>query len=196
MWEDILSTVGCSVPWGIWVPWGLSWVSWGDIMMHIFITGGEKSFAIWVLPWYWTPSMVLMITPTVIMIQITKDGYPPTVIMIQITKDGYPPTVLNTLPPRYSWYPHVHHDSPTYIMIPPMVLSIPHGTQDNPTVLKVTPMVLKVTPMVLKITPTVLKITPIVLMISPHGTEHPPRYSRYPHIYHDIPHRTEHHHGT
>ena len=69
------------------------------------------------------------------------------------------PMILNT--PTVLMIPHVHH----YI---PAALSIPHGTQDNPTVLM--------------ISPTVLNI--------PHGTQD------IPHRTHDIPHVTEHPHGS
>ena len=109
---DIMSTVGgyleyrggCSVPWGIsWCTWGISWVPWG-----VFSTVGEPSFEIWV-PWgiswcmwgdimstvgvfstvgysndkrlfpprYWTPSTVLMISPTCIMISPHGTEHPP-----------------------------------------------------------------------------------------------------------------------
>ena len=111
---------------------GLSWVPWGDIMMHVgdswvlwrvFSIVGGKSFVIWVPhdtehpprysnfkgwypPRYWTPSTVLMISPMVL--------NTPTVLMISPHGTEHPS--------RYSRYP------PTFIMVSPTVLKIsPHG---------------------------------------------------------------------
>ena len=105
----------CSVPWGDTILWNLSTV--GDIMLHVgdimstlgvFSTMGysnNKRFS----PRYWTPSMVLMISPTCIMISPTLLNTP-TVLKISPTFIMISPTVLNTpqysrYPPRYSWYP-------------------------------------------------------------------------------------------
>ena len=43
------------------------------------------------------------------------------------------PVLLNPPPP------HGTHDIPTCIMLPPTVMSIPHGTE-HPTVLKISPL--------------------------------------------------------
>ena len=115
------------MPWGIsWVPWGCS-VPWGKIFCYLST------------PWYWTPSTVLMISLTCIMIspmvpklqRMVSPRYwtPPTVLMISLMCIMIPPAVLSIshgtqdnspwylwYPPRCSWFPHVHHD-------------IPHGTE-------------------------------------------------------------------
>ena len=101
---------GCLVPWGDTILWNLStmggyhdacgrisWVPWG-----CSVPWGTQ-ITIDFPPQYWTPSTVLMISPTCIMIS-------PMVLNIpHSTQDN---------PPQYSWYPHgTEH---------------PHGTQDIP----------------------------------------------------------------
>ena len=115
---------GCSVPWGI--SSFEIWVPWGDIMMHVggyheyrgvFSTVGYSNNNWLFPPRYWTPSMVLMISPTCIMI-------PPTVLNIPHgTQDN--PHGTHDIPPQY-WTP------PRYSRYPPTVLNTPHGTQDIP----------------------------------------------------------------
>ena len=68
---DIMSTVegvqyrGGIPSFEIWVPWGISWCMWGDIMstVGVFSTVGYSNNNWLFPPWYWTPSMVLMIFP-------------------------------------------------------------------------------------------------------------------------------------
>ena len=85
-----------------------------DVQYH----GGGESFVISV------PTMVLMISPTSIMISLYD---------IQITKDDIP-NALNT-PHGTHDIPHVHHDTPTVLNIPQGIKDNPDSTHDTPTVL-------------------------------------------------------------
>ena len=126
----------------------------GDIMIHVgdimstvgvFSTVGysnDKRFP----PWYLTPSMVLMISPTCIMIfpmvlnisHGTQDD-PPTVLMIS-------PMVLHT-PHSTQDIPHIYHDIPHGTEHPHSTQDISHCTHDIPHGTE-----------------------------HPHSTEHPPQY--------------------
>ena len=76
---------GCSVPWGDTILWnlstvggyhdicgGISWVPWG-----VFSTVGYSNNKRFFPPRYWTPSTVLMISPTCIMISPHGTEHPP-----------------------------------------------------------------------------------------------------------------------
>ena len=121
---DILSTAGCSVPWGIsWVPWRVILSSVGilslvegyhDARVDIMSTGGRG----YSVPVGGGGIFCFLSTPTVLMIS-------PTCIMIapygtEITKDSILPRYWTR--PRHSRYP------PTCIMITPTVLNTLHGT--------------------------------------------------------------------
>ena len=186
---DILSTVGCSVPWGIsWVLWGYLeycgvFSTMGDIMMHmgiswvpwrVFSTMGGKSFVIWV-PYGTEHPHGTHDIPTCIMISPWysnfKGWYPPwywtapTALMISPMCIMISPTVLNTThgtqdnPPQYSWYPHGTEH--------------PHGTQISPTFIMISPR----------------------YWTPPWYSRYPPRYSWYPQQYWTS-HCTEHPQGT
>ena len=134
-WGDILSTVGdVQYRGGIsWCTWGISWCTWGDIMgtvgdiilWNLSTVGGSHDTCggiSWV-PWgvfstvgysnnkrlfpprYWTPSMVLMISPHGTEHPPCASWYPPTVL--KITHHG-----THDIPPRY-WTPptvlHTHY---------------------------------------------------------------------------------------
>ena len=198
---------GCSLPWGIsWVPWGdiLStvggWVPWGDIMSTV---GGYLGCSV---PWGdimmhvggyheyrggcsvpWGEKSFVICTP--------RYWTPPTVLMISPHKyhdipprysnfkGWYPPTVLNTLHGTHD-SPHVHHDIPPRYWTSPTVLKItPHGTHDIPPQYWTPPTVLKISPHIYHDIPPRYWTPPTVLKISPT-------------VLMISPHGTEHPHGT
>ena len=185
MWGISWVPWGCSIPWGIsWVPWGVILSTVGGVQYH----GGyhDACGGISCVPW----GVFSTVGDTILWNLSTVGGY-------HDTCGGYHEYrgVFNTMgysnnkrfsphgtehPPRYSWYPHVHHDIPPWYWTSPTVLKItphsthdiphgtehPHGTQDIPHIYHDIPTVLN---------------TPTVLKISPHGTHDiPPRYSWYP----------------
>ena len=194
---------GCSVPWGIsWVPWGdilstvgvvqyrggyhdkcgrISWVLWG-----VQYCGGYHEYCgglSWV-PWGcsvpWGLSWCTWGIPWVPWRVFSTVGGKSFVIWVPHGTEH---------PPWYSWYP------PTCIMISPTVLKFqwmisPHGTEHPPQYSWYPPHASWYPPWYWT-SPTVLKITPHGTHDIPHGTQDiPPHLSWYPPWYW-TPHGTE-----
>ena len=142
----------------------------GDIMMHVgeyYEYRGVFSTVEGNL-WYLHTPMVLN-TPTVLMIS-------PTCIMISTNGTQIAKVHHGTE------HPHGTHDIPMCILICLLVLSIPHGTQDNPHSTHVIPHVTE-HPTPPPPPPTVLKIFPHLSLYSPtvlnilHGTQDSPLHA-------------------
>ena len=176
---------GCSVPWGI------SWVPWGDILSTVGVFSNVGGYLEYhggcSVPWgiSWVPWRMFSIVGGKIFCYLSTPRYwtPPTVLMIS-------PHMYHDIPPRYSnfkgWYP-------------PTVLNTPHGTHDIPHMHHDIPPHASWYPPRYWTSPMVLKITPHGTHDIPHGTEHPhgtqdipPRYSWYPSTVLNTPHGTEH----